>query len=391
MNALMTHARHPAFGATVFCIFVVVGALYIIWAKLVGMANVENAFLFTTGVPLFLMILYAALLWLARYFRLRDDQSGDNLYYLGFLYTLTSLAVALKQFNIDEGAATIVSSFGIAIATTIMGIALRVLFNQMRQDPVEVESIARLELADAARKVRQELDSASFEFASFRRSLSQMQEESLLEQRAHSERLAKELFDKLADLPDHTAKPLAAATQQSRDLIEELAKAVTERISTAGQTLSEQERSLASSTRDVSTSLQDFHNRVKALQTPDQIIEVKLQPFIQGFTKAMNVHSKATDAQMAELQAIIGKFSESIDALARQMSTEEKRRAAELQIARDTSEKAQQTAAETHRLLEELARTVNAPPAVGAPAADDVRTAERIEPRGWSIFPRIRQ
>jgi hypothetical protein len=391
MTALTSHTRHPAFGAAIFGIFVAAGALYIIWAKLVGMTNVENAFIFTTGVPLLLMLLYAALLWMARYFRLRDDQSGDNLYYLGFLYTLTSLAVALKQFNIDDGAASIVSSFGIAIATTIMGIALRVLFNQMRQDPIEVESVARLELADAARKVRQELDSASFEFASFRRSLVQMQEETLREQREHSERLVKTLFENLADLPDHTAKPLAAATQQSRDLIEELAKAVTERISTAGQTLSEQEKSLASSTKDVSISLQDFHNRVKALQTPDQIIEVKLQPFIQGFTKAMNAHSKATDAQMAELQSIISKFSESIEALARQMSADEQKRAAELQIARETSEKAQQTAAETHRLLQELARTSNAPPAASGTDTGEVQTAERIEPRGWSIFPRIRQ
>lgn len=390
MTALITHARHPAFGAAVFGTFVVGGSVYIIWTKLVGMANVENAFWFTTGVPLFLMTFYAALLWLARYFRLRDDQSGDNLYYLGFLYTLTSLAVALKQFNIDDGAATIVSSFGVAIATTIMGIALRVLFNQMRQDPIEVESIARLELADAARKVRQELDSASFEFASFRRSLAQMQEESLREQRAHSERLVKELFDKLAELPDQTAKPLATATQQTRNLIEELAKAVTERISKTGQTLSEQEISLASSTKDISTSLQDFHNRVKALQTPDQIIEVKLQPFIQGFTKAMNAHSKATDAQMADLQAIISKFSESIDALARQMSVDEKKRTTEIQIARDSSERAQQTAAETHRLLEELARTVNTA-AASTPAPDDLRTAERIEPRGRSLFPWMRQ
>ena len=32
-----------------------------------------------------------AQLSLRRFFRLRDDQSGDNLYYMGFLFTLTRL------------------------------------------------------------------------------------------------------------------------------------------------------------------------------------------------------------------------------------------------------------------------------------------------------------
>ena len=36
---------------------------------------------------------------------------------------------------------------------TIAGITLRILFNQMRRDPVEVEATARLELAEASRRV----------------------------------------------------------------------------------------------------------------------------------------------------------------------------------------------------------------------------------------------
>jgi len=46
------------------------------------------------------MIGYALLIWLAaRACGLRDDQAGDNLYYMGFLFTLTSLGVSAYQFN----------------------------------------------------------------------------------------------------------------------------------------------------------------------------------------------------------------------------------------------------------------------------------------------------
>ena len=115
------------------------------------------------------MIGYAVLIWLARNLRLRDDQAGDNLYYMGFLFTLTSLGVSLYQFNAARAAEEIVQNFGIAIGSTITGIALRVIFNQMRQDPIEVERTMRLELADAARRVRRELDATVVEFGYIRR------------------------------------------------------------------------------------------------------------------------------------------------------------------------------------------------------------------------------
>jgi len=126
-------AYSSGISAAVFMIFVAAGAVYIIAAKLGGVGRI-----FVTLVPVLTMIGYAVLIWSARSLRLRDDQAGDNLYYMGFLFTLTSLGVSLYQFNAAHAAEEIVQNFGIAIGSTITGIALRVIFNQMRQDPVEV-------------------------------------------------------------------------------------------------------------------------------------------------------------------------------------------------------------------------------------------------------------
>src|SRR5258708_10818374 len=119
------------------------------------------------------MLAYALLITLARSIRLRDDQSGDNLYYMGFLFTLTSLGVSLYQFSATRAAEEIVQNFGIAIGSTIAGIGLRVIFNQMRRDPIEVERTMRLELAAAARPVRREIDSSVIEFGYHRPSAQQ--------------------------------------------------------------------------------------------------------------------------------------------------------------------------------------------------------------------------
>src|SRR4051794_4369364 len=84
----------PLAHAAIFFTFVIVGAVYIVSAKMLG----TNQAL-VTCVPVFLMLGYAILIGLGRLLRLRDDQSGDNCYYMGFLFTLASLGVSLFQFS----------------------------------------------------------------------------------------------------------------------------------------------------------------------------------------------------------------------------------------------------------------------------------------------------
>ena len=95
-------------------------------------------------------------------------------------------------------------NFGIAIGSTIAGIGLRVLFNQMRRDPVEVEQRSRLELAEAARRVRRELDSSVVEFAYFRRNAQQAA--------ADSPSDVAEKFEKSASLSPPSANGALGAT-----------------------------------------------------------------------------------------------------------------------------------------------------------------------------------
>ena len=111
---------------------------------------------------------------------------------MGFLFTLTSLAVSLYQFSAAGSAEQIVQNFGIAIASTIAGIALRIFFNQMRRDPVEVEATARLELAEASRRVKRELESTILEFGYFRRMTQQSVSDALDEVKRKHRRRARD-------------------------------------------------------------------------------------------------------------------------------------------------------------------------------------------------------
>ena len=274
-----------------FFAVVIAGSGYIILSKL----NDFGAFA-VTSVPVLIMIGYAVLLG-ARLFRLRDDQSGDNLYYMGFLFTLTSLAVSLYQFSAAGSAEQIVQNFGIAIASTIAGITLRILFNQMRRDPVEVEATARLELAEASRRVKRELESVILEFGYFRRMTQQSITDALHEVQESIGQAHQEFSGDLKKLASATTSPFEAASKRSEQTLDGLNERTVQVLDVSRQLVHEGEQLARNITR-IAKAIEPLFARLTSHQAPEQIIESRLAPLIESLTQAVNsLHNSA------ELQA----------------------------------------------------------------------------------------
>lgn len=112
------------------------------------------------GYSAAVLCLYALLAYFSTPLRLEPEVIGDNSYYLGFLLTLTSLSVTL-YFVVESGAEDraalipeVISGFGVALVSTIVGVFIRVLLMQFRVDIVSRERETRVELDQAARKLR---------------------------------------------------------------------------------------------------------------------------------------------------------------------------------------------------------------------------------------------
>src|SRR6516225_7378976 len=145
-----------------------------------GIILIPRIDLLGIALPVIVMIMYGSAVTVIPRIRLRLDQAGDNLYYLGFTYTLCSLAITLYRFHATEAAVDyIVSNFGIALATTIVGVVARVWLHQMREDPLELEREARSEITDAVSRLRAEIDQAVREFNHFNRTLQQSAQEAI--------------------------------------------------------------------------------------------------------------------------------------------------------------------------------------------------------------------
>jgi hypothetical protein len=286
--------------AIVFMTFVVVGSAYILAAKLAGVSP-----FYVTFAPVGIMLGYALLISMARGLRLRDDQSGDNLYYMGFLYTLTSLGVSLYQFTASHAAEEIVQNFGIAIGSTITGIGLRVIFNQMRRDPVDVERVMRLELAEAARRVRRELDSTVVEFGYHRRSAQQAAADAFSHVTEKFDEIAGKFLSNLEDLTAKLAAPLEAASHRSGDVISELTKAIGEQLAARASQLSTENDILAQRAGAITAALDDITTRLGALATPDRVIEVRMEPMTTALTTAVERLTAQTDGQATAVKEAV--------------------------------------------------------------------------------------
>jgi ElaB/YqjD/DUF883 family membrane-anchored ribosome-binding protein len=281
-----------------FFAVVALGSGYIAFAKL-------NDFpaLYVTSVPVLIMVGYALVLGIARLFRLRDDQSGDNLYYMGFLFTLTSLAVSLYQFTGEGSAEKIVQNFGIAIASTIAGITLRILFNQMRRDPVEVEATARLELADASRKVKRELESTVLEFGYFRRMTQQSITDALDEINETLGSASDKLATEIKTFAQTAGKPLEEASQRSGKTLDNLNQKVVETLQTVSDRLVRESDQLSRSTTSIVKAIDGLAAKLASMQTPEQVIEIKLAPVVSGLTKAVNSFTKSAEMQAQTIES----------------------------------------------------------------------------------------
>lgn len=113
-----------------------------------------------------IIVAYALVAFSYRGIRLPEDRIGDNCYYLGFLFTLVSLSSALYSFS-HKGldAQDLVADFGVALGSTIAGIFVRVVIQQMRIDSEQIGQDVRMSMTELALETSADLQNVKEEVA----------------------------------------------------------------------------------------------------------------------------------------------------------------------------------------------------------------------------------
>ena len=145
MNDDKMNLKYNHLSKKMFIFFVIFGCVFIWIAKILSIPQ-----LIITPLVVIIIPLYCFLSLRNKEFFIKEDQVGDNAYYMGFLFTLASLSHALFTFNGSNGNEInqIVGNFGVALWSTIAGIASRVYIAQLRQDIDEVEEDVKIKLLE---------------------------------------------------------------------------------------------------------------------------------------------------------------------------------------------------------------------------------------------------
>lgn len=125
-----------------------------------------------------LIILYAFIMRSFAKEIVMPEQVGDNCYYMGFLFTISSLVAALVLFNEEEiDPRMILSSFGIGLSTTVVGIVCRIWLSHVPANPEEIYKVNYDNLAVSAKDLCSELLRAQNSFQNLSMQLCQSAQE----------------------------------------------------------------------------------------------------------------------------------------------------------------------------------------------------------------------
>jgi len=233
-----------------------------------------------------LQIAYAVIVLNVPRFLLREDRAGDSFYYLGFLFTLGSLGHTLFAFGriADDAvdSTNVISGFGVALATTIVGLALRVLVQQFRSDPVEIEHEVRASLAQVATQLTHDFSTIISDVATFRQSTKQVIEEGMQE------------------AAETTRKAMTEATGQ---FVAEVGKLVSSIDATFSKFVGSAEE-FANTSKGTVSALSKLAARIDKIEPPSNVVEVVFGPARDGMKKAADSLTESAEAQKEQLNRL---------------------------------------------------------------------------------------
>jgi hypothetical protein len=283
-----------------FVIFLLFGVTAVMVLKL-GPFESEQAKWWATGAAAFSLVGYAVLAWRLDHYRLHGDRLGDNCYYLGFLLTLASMAAALIQFDITAGdrgrvLERLIGSFGVALFSTFIGIALRVVFLQMRREVDDLEEELRRDLSDKAELLKSQLLFAVTELENFRLRTRQVLDERTIQVADLFSEQAKLQVAEVTKLAkqsaEDAARALAAQTANAAALEEAIRQQATAaaalaerlgRIEVPPDLFRQEIRELANrigvAAAPLETSAQALATRMNNIDVPTEWLAGRMEPF----------------------------------------------------------------------------------------------------------------
>lgn len=208
----------------VIVLFLKVVSSYIGW-------HFQSPWLFGTFIPLALMGAYIALGMHSRDTTVTDEKFADTCYYLGFIFTITSIIFSLFDLpNIGTKIQEIAVRFGAAMVSTVLGLAVRVYLVSFKEDVAEALIAAEDAALEATRRLGEQMGMALESLKQFEFQVQTATKASVERVNMEVENLSKDHAGKLnsffVELSDRNQEQFTLALAEVRNVSRKLSDSV---------------------------------------------------------------------------------------------------------------------------------------------------------------------
>lgn len=274
------------------------------------------------------IILYAIATYTSSAARLEPEQIGDNCYYLGFCITLASLAYTLYALGSAGTDAAllgdVISGFGVALSSTVVGVMARVVLLQFRVDLAARDKEARSELNQVVRLFGAEMQKSVVSTRETITQIRQTLEEHNAATIASNEKMQASFDARIDSLVGDMVGGMKDAMQEvvesGKDMNKRLSASSRANITTAEKTMTEAMETITEALRQTTGKLETEmgranENSVKALERI--VMEVSA-----AINLAREEASKAIASSQAQHNAEMTKAVEAVAANVFEMAHE---------------------------------------------------------------------
>jgi biopolymer transport protein ExbB/TolQ len=229
-------------------------------------------------------VAYAGLVMLAyvlfgatKKYLLRPDLLGDNTYYLGFLFTLVSLAYTLYRYTSSQNEVDqIIQNFGVALSTTLLGLVGRVYFNQTQEDPATYEKAVRMSLAEEASNLIGETAKIRTDVSVLRTSIQQTIEEGVKSSLEKLSESMKEITDSYRSEINKSSEKINESLESNLEGFTKSVAATNQAIENSGLLFSQAIRGFNQTSDELILEIKKLVSNVQKIDSIDDAIGNKI-------------------------------------------------------------------------------------------------------------------
>jgi hypothetical protein len=275
--------------------------------------KLRDPWFFGLTVPLLIMGTYIVLGYFRRDTDLTDEKFADTCYYLGFIFTITSIIFCLFDLpNIGTRIQDIAVRFGAAMVSTVLGLGVRVYLVSFKKDIADAVKDAEDAVLDATRKFIEQLAIVLERLRDFESQVDTAAKASVERVNMQVENLSKNHAQKLngffADLTANNQKTLVQALGE--------VKAASQRLSDSVDGYSEGMRAnLASIETKVGAFADAVTDRLKTTTFPDDYFAQHLKDPLAQLQTSSTALAGGINASLREVNDSTVVLSEALKKL----------------------------------------------------------------------------